>query len=250
MSEHKSLLTYGVHAVSAALRHAPTAVLECWLRQGPGHADLEDIAKRTAQIGIKVQRVTVETLDRLAGSGVHQGVVIRRRPPPLLELETWLETHLARAAQPLVLVVDQLQDPQNLGALLRLADATGVHGLLLTRDRSVGITPAVAKVASGALDTVPLVGVTNLARALATLKKAGLWLVGASGEAADSLYALDLDRPLAWVIGAEGAGLRRLTRESCDWLARIPLRGTVESLNLGTATAVCLFETLRQRGVR
>ena len=149
---------------------------------------------------------------------------------------------------PLVLVVDQLQDPQNLGAVLRLADATGVSGIILTKDRSAGITPAVAKVASGALDTVPLVFVTNLARTLEALKEAGVWLVGASGEASESLYMLDLNRPLAWIIGAEGAGLRRLTRESCDWLARIPLKGTVESLNLGTATAVCLFETLRQRG--
>lgn len=249
MSEHKTLLAYGMHAVTAAFAHAPAAVLECWVKQGGRDAELAHIERLAGQAGVRVQRVTGDALDRLAGGAAHQGVVIRRRPPPLLELDSWLES-LARVSLPLVLVVDQLQDPQNLGALLRLADATGVHGLVMTRDRSTGITPAVAKVASGALDTVPLVAVTNLARALEALKQAGLWLVGAAGEASDSLYALDLNRPLAWVIGAEGAGLRRLTRESCDWLARIPMQGTVESLNVSTATAVCLFETRRQRGVR
>ncbi|MGD9601078.1 MAG: 23S rRNA (guanosine(2251)-2'-O)-methyltransferase RlmB [Gammaproteobacteria bacterium] len=249
MSDARTLTCCGVHAVLAAFRHAPTSVLECWLRQGSAQSDLERIAGLAAAAGVPVQRVPAETLDRLAGGAVHQGAVIRRRPPPLRDFDTWLEG-LAAVSCPLVLVVDQLQDPQNLGALLRLADAAGVHGLVVTRDRSVGLTPAVAKVASGALDSVPIVSVTNLVRAIDGLKRAGLWVVGAAGEATASLFELDLARPLAWVVGAEGAGLRRLTRESCDWLARIPMQGSVESLNLGTATAVCLFETLRQRGIR
>ncbi len=248
MSDSRTLLTYGLHAVEAAFRHAPEAILECWIRLGTVQPELEQLVARATALGVRAQRVGGEALERIAGAPGHQGVVIRRRPPRVWAFDEWLATHVIGAALPLVLVVDQLQDPQNLGAVLRLADATGVSGIILTKDRSAGITPAVAKVASGALDTVPLVFVTNLARTLEALKEAGVWLVGASGEASESLYMLDLNRPLAWIIGAEGAGLRRLTRESCDWLARIPLKGTVESLNLGTATAVCLFETLRQRG--
>ncbi len=250
MSETKTLLMYGLHAVRATFVQAPAAILECWLKQGAEHPELEQIAGYAAQLGVRVQRVTGETLARLVNSTAHQGVVIRRRPPRQWGLEEWIAERLAQEPLPLALVVDQLQDPQNLGAVLRLADAAGAHGLIMTKDRNAGVTATVAKVASGALDTVPLVTVTNLARALETLKKAGFWLVGASAEATETLYELDLKRPLAWVIGGEGSGLRRLTRESCDWLARIPLHGTVDSLNLSTAAAICLFETLRQRGHR
>jgi 23S rRNA (guanosine2251-2'-O)-methyltransferase len=248
MSDAKTLLLYGVHAVGATFAQAPTAVLECWLKQGAEQPELAHLAGLAQQLGVRVQRVTGDALDRLAESTAHQGVVIRRRPPRQWGLDEWLTDTLARTALPLALMIDQLQDPHNLGAVLRVADAAGAHGVILTKDRSVGVTAAVAKVASGALDTVPIVIVTNLARAMETLKKAGFWLVGASAEASDTLYAIDLRRPLAWVIGAEGSGLRRLTRESCDLLAKIPMYGTVGSLNLSTAAAVCLFETLRQRG--
>lgn len=248
MSDAKTLLVYGIHSVRATFAHAPAAVLECWLKQDLEHPELERIAELAAQSGVRAQRVAGDSLARLAGSSLHQGVVVRRRPPRQWALDEWLAETLAKTPLPLALMLDQLQDPQNLGTVLRVADAAGAHGLLLTKDRSAGVTAAVAKVASGALDTVPLVTVTNLARAMEALKKAGFWLIGASAEARATLYALDLKRPLAWVIGAESGGLRRLTRESCDLLARIPMRGTVSSLNLSTAAAVCLFETLRQRG--
>lgn len=246
----RGLLCYGLHAVNAVLEQAPTSVLECWMREGALSDALTDLLGRAGRAGLNVQRVPVATLDRLAGAGTHQGVVVRRRAPAALSFEDWLELRIKPNPAPLVLAIDQVQDPHNLGAALRLADAAGAQGILVTRDRSVGLTATVAKVASGALDTVPLIAVTNLVRALESLKAAGLWVVGASGEAPDTLFDLDLARPLVWVIGGEGAGLRRLTRETCDYLARIPMRGTVESLNLGTAAAVCLFETLRQRGVR
>ena len=153
-----------------------------------------------------------------------------------------------RGQYSLIVVLDGVEDPHNLGAVLRLADGVGADGIVITKDRSVTITPVVAKVASGALDTVPLIAVTNLARALKDIKEAGLWVIGATHDAPDVLYRMDLKRPLAWVIGGEGQGLRRLTRDSCDMLCHLPMRGTVASLNLGTATAVCLYETLRQRG--
>ncbi|MEN9728294.1 MAG: hypothetical protein RL434_2660 [Pseudomonadota bacterium] len=250
MTDNRTLTVFGLHAVESALRHAPSSILECFIRQGGGHTAAEALLEQATRAGVRVQRVAGETLDKLAGGGNHQGVLIRRRPPAALVFEQWLDEVVRPHPLPLVLVVDQIQDPHNLGAALRLADAVGAQGVVLTRDNSVGLTPAVAKVASGALDTVPLVQVTNLVRALAALKEAGLWVVGAAGGAGDSLFELDLNRPLAWVMGAEGSGLRRLTRESCDYLARIPMRGTVDSLNLGTAAAVCLFETLRQRGIR
>ena len=249
-AEARGLLCYGLHAVNAVLTQAPTAVLECWMRDGTLSGGLSELLERANTAGLRVQRVPVATLDRLAGAGTHQGVVVRRRAPIALTFEDWLEQRIKPHPAPLVLAIDQVQDPHNLGAALRLADAAGVQGILITRDRSVGVTPVVAKVASGALDTVPLIAVTNLVRALQSLKAAGLWVVGASGEARDTLFDLDLARPLVWVIGGEGAGHRRLTRETCDYLARIPMRGSVESLNLGTAAAVCLFETLRQQGVR
>jgi len=152
------------------------------------------------------------------------------------------------AEPPFLLVLDQVQDPHNLGACLRSADAAGVHGVIAPRDNAVGLTPTVHKVASGAARTVPFFQVTNLARVLRTLKERGIWLVGAAGEAEQSIYQADLTGPLALVMGAEDTGLRRLTREECDFLVRIPMRGHVESLNVSVATGVVLFEALRQRG--
>jgi 23S rRNA (guanosine2251-2'-O)-methyltransferase len=246
----QTLNVHGLHAVRATLAHAPLAVLEAWIRYGDTGAGLQELESGLRELGVPVQRVAVETLDRLAAGGTHQGIVLRRRPPAMQTLEDWLAMRVAGRPLPLAIVVDQLQDPHNLGALLRLADATGADGLILTRDRSSPLTAAAAKVASGALDTVPLVGVTNLARALLHMKAAGMWVAGTAMEAPTSLFDADLVRPLAWVLGAEGSGMRRLTRESCDLEVYLPMRGSVASLNLATAAAVCLYETLRQRGVR
>ncbi len=246
----KTLVIYGLHTVRSTLAHAAVNVLEIWIKRGGANPDLVEIEQLANRLGVRVQPVTAEALDKLTNNAPHQGVVMRRRPPKLLDLDAFLADRLNPTRPALLLAIDQIQDPHNLGAALRVADATGVDGVIITRDRSVGVTAAVAKVASGALDTVPLVGVTNLARALSDMKAAGLWIYGASHEAETTLYELDLARPLVWVIGGEGDGLRRLTRDSCDYLARIPMQGTVGSLNLGTAAAVCLFETGRQRGIR
>ena len=248
MSHGNTLVVYGLHSVRACLMHAPAQVLELWLRGESRNAELDEIAAIAARHGIKAQSASLDTLNKLAGQMPHQGVVLRRRAPRPLELAEFIARGFRTPATALVIVLDQIQDPHNLGAALRLADAVGADGVVLTKDRTTAITSAVAKVASGALDTVPLVAVTNLARTLNALKEAGLWVIGATHDATDSLYALDLNRPLAWVIGGEGQGLRRLTRDSCDMLCRLPMHGSVASLNLGTAAAACLYETLRQRG--
>jgi 23S rRNA (guanosine2251-2'-O)-methyltransferase len=193
--------------------------------------------------------VPVDTarLDAIAGGGRHQGVVAfvaaQARTHSLEEVLDALDPK--RPA--LFLVLDGVQDPHNLGACLRVADAAGVDAVIAPKDRAAGLSAAAVKVASGAADTVPYVTVTNLARALRTLKEAGVWVVGAAGEAQKSLYECDLAGPVAWVLGAEGEGLRRLTRELCDELVRIPMLGAIKSLNVSVAAGVCLYETVRRR---
>ena len=180
----------------------------------------------------------------------HQGVVARCRA-----VTVWQEDDLDQlldglSVPPLLLVLDGVQDPHNLGACLRSADAAGVHAVIAPRDRAVGLTPVVRKVASGAAETVPFIQVTNLARTLRTLKDKGLWTVGADAEGDGDVFSADLRGPTVLVMGAEGQGMRRLTREHCDLLVRIPMQGTVESLNVSVATGICLFEAVRQRGLR
>ena len=218
-----------------------------WLRREGGSTELDALAKQASALGVMVQRVPPATLDRLADGGVHQGIVLRRRAPPALEMNDLRARLAGRKEPPLLLAIDHPQDPHTLGACLRVADGAGVDAVIIPRDRSVGLTAVAAKVASGAADSVPLVQVGNLVRALESLKEDGLWVVGASGETEHNLYQADLKLPLVMVMGAEGPGLRRLTRETCDLLVRIPMLGTVESLNLSTAAAVCLFEARRQR---
>jgi 23S rRNA (guanosine2251-2'-O)-methyltransferase len=190
-------------------------------------------------------RVDQQRLDGLTHHGRHQGIAAR------IELER-LAAHVedvldALEEPPLLLVLDGVTDPHNLGACLRVADAMGVHAVLAPKDRAVGITATVSKVASGAAETVPYIAVTNLARALRDLKERRIWLVGADERGPQELYAARLVGPLAWVLGAEGEGLRRLTRETCDELVRIPMFGTVESLNVAVSAGICLAETRRQR---
>ena len=243
----RSLMVFGLHACAATLSRAGQDVLELWLRRDGASPELEALAKQAGALGVMVQRVPPATLDRLAEGGVHQGIVLRRRAPPPLELNDLRARLSGRKDPPLLLAIDHPQDPHNLGACLRVADGAGVDAVIIPRDRSVGLTAVAAKVASGAADSVPLVQVSNLVRALESLKEDGLWVVGACGETARDLYQTDLKLPLVMVMGAEGPGLRRLTRETCDLLVRIPMLGTVESLNLSTAAAVCLFEARRQR---
>jgi len=243
----KSQLVWGLHAVHAVLARAPEDILECWMRDESGNAELAALAAEATRRGLRVQRVPAATLDRLSDGAVHQGVVLRRRPPAALDLN-WLRERIADAqTPPLVLALDHPQDPHNLGACLRVADGAGADAVLIPRDRSVGLTPAAAKVASGAADSMALVQVPNLVQALETLKKEGLWVIGTAGDAPASIYATDLRGPTVLVLGAEAEGLRRLTRASCDLLVSIPMAGSVSSLNLSTAAAVCLFEARRQR---
>lgn len=246
MSERRGLV-FGLHAALSALEHAPESVVRAWLSSREDRRMIPLLEKLRSR-GIPVERPDGKKLDRMADGQPHQGVILEVILPPELGERELFHALQAAPAPALLLVLDQVQDPHNLGACLRSADATGVLGVVVPRDQSVGLTPTVCKVASGAAETVPLFRVTNLARTLRELKDAGLWLVGAAGEAEQSVYDVDLTVPVALIMGAEGKGLRRLTREHCDFLVRLPMRGRVESLNLSVATGVLLYEVLRQRG--
>ncbi|BBL76084.1 23S rRNA (guanosine(2251)-2'-O)-methyltransferase RlmB [Methylomagnum ishizawai] len=237
----------GLHAAEAALEHSPDKIVNVWLDERRGDARIAALVRQLDALGIVAQTAGKSRLDALAEGKHHQGVVMELLMPEELgehELRGALENP---EPLPLFLVLDQVQDPHNLGACLRTADAAGVRGVVLTKDQAVGITPTVAKVASGAAETVPIYRVTNLARALGWMKDSGIWVAGAAGEAERSVYQTDLNLPLALVVGAEGKGLRRLTRERCDFLVKIPMAGQVESLNLSVATGILLFEAVRQR---
>lgn len=237
----------GLHAVESVLKHSPDKILTAWVDSARTDERLVRLIDQLNVIGIRPQTANRNRLAALADGQNHQGLVLEVIMPDRLgenELRTVLESP---GSLPLFLVLDHIQDPHNFGACLRTADAAGVQGVILTKDQSVGITPVVAKVASGAAESMPVYQVTNLARALTWLKEAGIWVVGAAGEAARTVYESDLNRPLALVMGAEGKGLRRLTRDTCDYLVRIPMAGQVESLNVSVATGVLLFEAVRQR---
>ncbi len=238
-------LIFGFHAVHARLRHHPDSVREIFVHAGRHDARLRDLVAAAQERGARVVLVDAERLQGLVGHGKHQGVIARVEP---IRMAHDLEDVIAAAgAQTLLLVLDGVTDPHNLGACLRVADALGVHAVVCPKDRSAGLTPTVAKVASGAADTVPFIPVTNLARALGEMKEQGLQVIGADPSGAESLPTADLTGPLAWVLGAEGEGMRRLTRERCDRLVCIPMFGRVESLNVSVASALCLYETRRQR---
>jgi 23S rRNA (guanosine2251-2'-O)-methyltransferase len=238
-------LLFGFHAVTARLRVRPQSVQEIFVDAGRHDPRARELLAQAERHGVRVAMVDEKRLEGLARGERHQGVIARAEA---IDARLDLQDLLERARQPVfLLLLDGVTDPHNLGACLRTADAMGVDGLILPRDRSVGLTGTVAKVASGAAETVPVVTVTNLVRAMEALKQAGVWLMGAAGEASQSLPDIDLTGPVAWVLGAEGQGLRRLTRERCDTLVRIPMFGQVESLNVSVAAALCLYETRRQR---
>lgn len=208
---------------------------------------MAEVLALAATHGIKCQQVRRETLDGMADGGVHQGVVARLAPAAVLD-ENDLHALLDRLAEPpLLLVLDGVQDPHNLGACLRTADAAGAHAVLVPKDRAAGLSPAARKAAAGAAETVPLIQVVNLARCLRALKDRGIWLAGAEADGQSALAA-DLSGPLALVLGAEGTGLRRLTREHCDLLVSLPMKGVVESLNVSVAAGVLLYLALARRG--
>jgi 23S rRNA (guanosine2251-2'-O)-methyltransferase len=238
-------LLFGFHAVIARLRSHPDSVREIFTDSARHDSRVRDLVALAEQHRVRVVNVDAARLDGLARGERHQGVIARAEA---VDTRMDLQDLLARARQPaFLLLLDGVTDPHNLGACLRTADAMGVDGVIVPKDRSVGVNATVAKVASGAAETVPVVSVTNLARTMEVLKEAGVWLLGAAGEAEQSLFRTDLTGPVGWVLGAEGQGLRRLTRERCDALVRIPMFGQVESLNVSVAAALCLYETRRQR---
>ena len=240
---------FGLHSVQAALDYSPKNIQQAWVDTARQDIRLTKAIEDLLDLGIKPEKVDRKRLDRLSDSNNHQGIVIEVDMPGELsesDLKSAVE-NLTETA--LFLVLDNVQDPHNLGACLRTADATGVHGVIITKDNATGITPTVCKVACGAAETVPVYQVTNLARTLRWLKDQGLWVAGADGETTQTLYKTDFTAPMAIVVGAEGKGLRRLTKEQCDMLVSIPMLGRVESLNLSVATGVLLFEAVRQRSL-
>ena len=236
---------YGFHAVAVRLKTAPSSVVEVHLDVQRRDARMRSFAERAAAAGAKVVDSDEARLTKLAGNDRHQGVVALVKPLPARHS---LDDILDEASgAPLVLALDGVTDPHNLGACLRVADGAGVHAVIAPKDHAVGINATVAKVASGAAETVPYLMVTNLARSLNELKEREVRIVGTSDDAPHTLYDIDLAGPLCLVLGAEGKGLRQLTRHTCDVLVRIPMAGAVESLNVSVAAGVCLFEALRQR---
>ena len=235
----------GFHAVTARLRQKPDTVNEIYMDTGRTDARAKDLKELAKKLGIRVIPVDAKRLDGMAGGVRHQGVVAQAEP---VDMPKFLEDVLEGLTEPpLLLVLDGVQDPHNLGACLRVADGAGAHAVIAPKDRSVGLTLAAIKVASGAAETVPYIAVTNLARTMRDLKDRGVWLIGADDSATETVFKARLDGAVALVLGAEGEGLRRLTKDSCDLLVSIPMFGSVESLNVSVACGICLYEARRRR---
>ena len=247
----QSVEIFGLHAVRAWLKSGQAeAGDQLWVDSRRHDRRLQELLKDAKRQGVTIQQSSKKELDRQSGGAVHQGVVVLPGRPRTLQQydEHWLESMIeAHNKQPLLLILDGVTDPHNLGACLRSAEAAGVDAVVVPKDRLVGITPVVRKVACGAAEVVPFVVVTNLSRLINRLSDLGVWVVGAAGEADDLLYDADFSGPLALVMGAEGDGMRRLTKERCSQLIKIPMAGTVSSLNVSVATGVALFEVVRQR---
>lgn len=243
-------LIYGFHAVLGRLRRDPEAVFELYVSGLRHDARMREVLELAESLGLKVTRIDHQRLDGMVGTRRHQGVIARVDAKQRMTVLDDVLASLPSFPEPaLLLVLDGVQDPHNLGACLRVADAAGAHAVIAPKDRAASLNATAIKVASGAADTVPYVTVTNLSRALKQMKDAGIWVIGAVGEAEKNLFDIDLKGPVAWALGAEGDGLRRLTRATCDELVRIPMQGNVESLNVSVASGICLFETFRQRGI-
>jgi 23S rRNA (guanosine2251-2'-O)-methyltransferase len=241
-------VVFGFHTVLARLRADPKSVLEVFLDEARKDARARDFAAAVASAGARLMRVSSSRLDGMAGGGRHQGVVAR--VTAAAQKQTLEELLEGLQGPPLLLVLDGITDPHNLGACLRVANAAGAHAVIAPKDHAAGINATVSKVASGAAEITPYFMVTNLARTLADLKERNIWVVGSDERAERSLFEADLPASIAWVLGAEGAGMRRLTRESCDLLVKIPMGGAVESLNASVAAGICLFESVRRRHLR
>ena len=243
MSE--SRIIYGFHAVTSRLRQGAGGVKEVYLDAAREDRRAQELVKAAESRGARVMRVDEKRLDGITHHARHQGVAACIE---IVGLPAHIDDVLENLKEPpLLLILDGITDPHNLGACLRVADGMGVHAVIAPKDRAVGVNATVSKVASGAAESVPYIAVTNLARTLRELKDSGVWIAGADERAEQNLYEARLNGPLGWVLGAEGEGMRRLTREHCDQLVRIPMLGTVESLNVSVTAGICLAETRRQR---
>lgn len=242
-------IIFGIHAIEAKLRKDADAVFEILVARQRTDQRTKTIEQLARAAGIPFVPASQDDLDRLAEGANHQGIVARcQATRQVVHDEAFLQQLLDDIDEPaFLLVLDGVQDPHNLGACLRSADAAGVHAVIAPKDRAVGLTPVVRKIACGAAETVPFIPVTNLARTLTWLKDRGVWLTVTAANAPQTIYEIDFTGNCAIVIGAEGDGVRKLTRETCDFEAQIPMRGSVESLNASVATAICLFEVVRQR---
>jgi 23S rRNA (guanosine2251-2'-O)-methyltransferase len=244
-----SEIIYGIHAVKALLESDPQRFLEVFVLKGRDDRRLRPLIEELEAAGLVVQVANRQWLDEKSEGAVHQGIIAKVREGRQYQ-EQDLPDLLAGLAQPFLMILDGVTDPHNLGACLRSADAAGVDAVIVPRDRSAQLNATAKKVACGAAESVPLIRVTNLARTMRLLQEQNVWIVGTAGEADHTLYQTTFNGPIALVMGAEGEGMRRLTREHCDELISIPMAGSVSSLNVSVATGVCLFEIVRQRGIK
>jgi 23S rRNA (guanosine2251-2'-O)-methyltransferase len=243
----KDELICGPHAVLAALKAHPEEVDGLWVSNERRDTRLSAVIAAARAAHIKVHRSPRVALDRMSEGVPHQGVIARRLAVPRPVHENLAEFVASLSDKPLILILDGVQDPHNFGACLRVADASGAQAVVVPRDRAAPLSAVARRAAAGAAETLPLFQVTNLARALEELKQAGVWIIGTAADGEQDLYQADLTGPIALVLGGEGEGMRRLTRENCDLLVRIPMAGKVESLNVSVAAGICLFEAARQR---
>ncbi len=242
----KNDYVYGIHSIRSAIEVEPERVIEVYVLKGREDSKFNALVKEIMELGIRVNEVSRKALDEKVFGGVHQGIVAKLKSGKVKgdnELNEFLDT----IKEPFLLILDNVTDPHNLGACLRSADGAGVNAVIMPRDKSAALTAVAKKVACGAGETVPVFYVTNLARAMKELKDRDIRIIGTAGETEKNIYDTDLSGPLAMVMGAEDVGMRRLTRENCDELVKIPMLGKVSSLNVSVATGVCLFEALRQR---
>ena len=242
----EKLLT-GIHPVASALKNNPASIRQVSVDAESSNQRVKDLVLLAEDAGIEISRVPGNELDQLSGFERHQGIIAYLHDHAMPAESDLLPLLASVDGDPLVLVLDGVQDPHNLGACMRTAEAAGVNAMVVPKDRAAGITPVVRKSSAGASEIIPLFQVTNLARTIKAMKKAGIWIAGTADQASESLYQQDLTGPLALVMGGEGKGMRRLTGELCDYRVNIPMAGVIESLNVSVATGVCLFEIQRQR---
>lgn len=241
-------IIFGINPIAQLLEHNPSRIIEIFISENKNEQRTQMLLDLAKTNGISVQKIDIKKLDKMLDGQNHQGIMAKMTATKILT-EADLPDLIKHTKAPLFLVLDGVQDPHNLGACMRTADAAGVTAIITPKDNSVGITPVVRKVASGAADSVPLVRVSNLARTLKELQDLGVWIAGTDSAGEQSIYGLDLTGSIAIVLGAEGDGMRQLTRKHCDYLVHLPMLGQVESLNVSVACGVCLFEAVRQRMV-